>query len=303
MFMDRFSSLQLFARVVELGSFTRASKEVGIGQPAVSKQIAALEAHLGARLLDRTSRGLRATAAGLDLYNSTMRLLADLEEAEARVRRASKGPVGLVRIATPPALGRMYIIPRLPAFIAQFPEISVEFSVAQRLTDLVKEGVDVALRIGSLESSSLVARRIGSIQTMTVAAPEYLVTHGTPTDPQDLVHHKLVTGQTDGEVLPWRFGGENGPWSMVPNGAVRSNDGEDLRAAVLAGLGITHGPSALFQPDLQARRVVRILDAFTPAPVPIHAVCSSGREMPQRVRVLVDFLAAAFAAEPGLRID
>jgi LysR family transcriptional regulator for bpeEF and oprC len=301
--MDRFSSLQLFARVVELGSFTRASKELGIGQPAVSKQIAALEAHLGARLLDRTSRGLRATAAGLDLYNSTMRLLADLEEAEARVRGASKGPVGLVRIATPPALGRMYIIPRLPDFIAQFPEISVEFSVAQRLTDLVKEGVDVALRVGSLESSSLVARRIGSMQTVTVAAPEYLVTHGTPTDPQDLVHHKLVTGQTDGEVLPWRFGGESGPWSMVPNGAVRSNDGEDLRAAVLAGLGITHGPSALFQADLQQGRVMRILDPFRPAPVPIHAVCSNGRKMPQRVRVFVDFLAAAFAVEPSLRID
>ena len=301
--MDRFSSLQLFARVVELGSFTRAAKELGIGQPSVSKQIAALEAHLGARLVDRTSRGLRATAAGLDLYNSTIRLLADMEEAEARIRGASKGPVGLVRIATPPVLGRMYIIPRLPDFITRFPEISVELSVAQRLTDLVKEGVDVALRVGSLESSSLVARRIGSIQTITVAVPGYLATHGTPTDPQDLVDHKLVTGQTDGEVLPWRFGGESGPWSMVPLGAVRSNDGEDLRAAVLAGIGITHGPSALFQADLREGRVVRILDAFTPAPVPIHAVCSSGRKMPQRVRVFVDFLAAAFAAEPSLRSD
>ncbi len=299
--MDRFSALQLFARVVELGSFTRASKELGIGQPAVSKQIAALETHLETRLVDRTSRGLRATAAGLDLYNSTIRLLADMEETEARIRGASKGPVGLVRVATPPVLGRMYIIPRLPDFITRFPEISVELSVAQRLTDLVKEGVDVALRVGSLESSSLVARRIGSIQTITVAVPGYLATHGTPTDPQDLVDHKLVTGQTDGEVLPWRFGGESGPWSMVPLGAVRSNDGEDLRAAVLAGIGITHGPSALFQADLQERRVVRILDAFTPAPVPIHAVCSSGRKMPQRVRVFVDFLAAAFAAEPSLR--
>ena len=301
--MDRFSSLQLFARVVELGSFTRAAKELGIGQPSVSKQIAALETHLGARLVDRTSRGLRATAAGLDLYNSTIRLLADMEETEARIRGASKGPVGLVRIATPPVLGRMYIIPRLPDFITRFPEISVELSVAQRLTDLVKEGVDVALRVGSLESSSLVARRIGSIQTITVAVPGYLATHGTPTDPQDLVDHKLVTGQTDGEVLPWRFGGESGPWSMVPLGAVRSNDGEDLRAAVLAGIGITHGPSALFQADLREGRVVRILDAFTPAPVPIHAVCSSGRKMPQRVRVFVDFLAAAFADEPSLRSD
>jgi len=301
--MDRFSALQLFARVVELGSFTRASKELGIGQPAVSKQIAALEAHLETRLVDRTSRGLRATAAGLDLYNSTIRLLADMEETEARIRGASKGPVGLVRIATPPVLGRVYIIPRLPDFITRFPEISVELSVAQRLTDLVKEGVDVALRVGNLESSSLVARRIGSIQTITVAVPGYLATHGTPTDPQDLVDHKLVTGQTDGEVLPWRFGGESGPWSMVPLGAVRSNDGEDLRAAVLAGIGITHAPSALFQADLREGRVVRILDAFTPAPVPIHAICSSGRKMPQRVRVFVDFLAAAFAAEPSLQSD
>jgi LysR family transcriptional regulator for bpeEF and oprC len=141
------------------------------------------------------------------------------------------------------------------------------------------------------------------MQTVTVAAPEYVAAHGTPNDPQDLVDHMLVAGQTDGEVLPWRFGGENGPWSMVPIGLIRSNDGEDLRAAVLAGLGVTHGPSALFHADLQEGRVVRILHAFTPAAVPIHAVCSGGRKMPQRVRVIVDFLAAAFAAEPSLQIN
>jgi LysR family transcriptional regulator for bpeEF and oprC len=300
--MDRFSSLQLFARVIELGSFTQAARELGLGQPAVSKQIASLETHLGTQLLDRTSRSLRPTAAGLNLYDSAVRLVADLEEAENRVRGESKGPAGLVRVSTPPALGRMFIIPQLPDFIRQFPEIRVEFSVAQRLTDLVKEGADVALRVGALRSSTLVARRIGSIHTVTVAAPEYLKVYGVPTDPQDLVHHTLITGQTDGEALAWQFRAKGGPWSTVPNGRVRSNDGEDLKAAVLAGIGVTHGPSALFQADLAAGRVVRILDAFTPDPVPVHAICSSGRKMPHRVRVFVDFLAATFAAEPNLRI-
>lgn len=300
--MDRFSSLQLFVRVVELGSFTRAGMELGLGQPAASKQIASLEAHLGSQLVDRTSRGLRPTAAGLDLYDSAVRLLGDLEETENRVRGGVRGPVGVVRVATPPAFGRMFIIPQLPSFCEQFPDVVVEFSVAQRRIDLIEDGVDVALRVGTLKNSSLVARRIGSMQTITVATPDYLADHGTPANLEELLDHKLIAGQTEGAALSWEFKGPDGIATIAPSGPMRSNDGEDLRAAVLAGLGITHGPSALFHEDMLHGRVVQILAGFTPDAVPISAVSSSGRKMAQRTRVFVDFLAATFADEPSLRL-
>jgi LysR family transcriptional regulator for bpeEF and oprC len=299
--MDRFSSLQLLVRVVELGNFTRAARELGLGQPAVSKQIAALEAHLGTRLLDRSSRGLRPTAAGLDLYNSAVRLLGDLEETEARVRRGGAGPRGIVRVATPPALGRMYIIPKLRAFLEQFPGIEIEFSVGQALVDLVRDGVDVALRVGDLASSNLIARKIGDMQMITVASPFYLAEHGIPATLAELKHHKLIAAQVDGRIVEWRFKGEEGAVSVMPDSSIRSNDGEDLRASVLAGLGILHGPSALFQADLRDGRVVRILADCTADAAPIHLVSSGGGQMPYRVRLFIDFLAATFATEPDLQ--
>lgn len=299
---DRFSPLQLFTRVVELGNFTRAAHEAGLGQPAVSKQMAALEARLGTRLLDRSSRGLRPTAAGLDLYHSAARLMSDLDEAEARVRDGAAETSGLVRVATPPALGRMYIIPRLAAFFAQFPRIEIEFTSGQRLVDLVKDGVDVALRVGELGSSNLIARKIGDMRMITVAAPGYLAAHGTPTSIRDLSQHKLIAAQTDGRIVEWRFKGEEGTISIMPSSALRSNDGEDLRASVLAGLGILHGPGALFHDDLEQGRVVRILDHYTADASPIHLVSSGGHKLPHRVRVFMDFLAATFATEPGLQM-
>ena len=294
--------MQLFVRVLDLGSFTRAAHELGLRQPAVSKQITALETHLTTQLLDRTSRGLRPTAAGLDLYQSAVKLLADLEETEGRVRGSGHGPAGLVRVATPPALGRRYIIPKLPAFLAQYPGVTVEFSVAERVVDFVKDGIDVALRVGALKSSTLVVRRIGSLRTITVAAPKYLTDHGAPADLDALAGHRLIVGQTDGAALPWQFQTSDGPVSINPSGPIRSNDGEDLRAAALAGLGILHGPSALLKADLQAGRLVRVLQHLSPEPVPIHAVHSSGHNTPQRVRVFMDFLAATFTGEPSLRL-
>lgn len=299
--IDRFSTLHLLIRIVELGSFTRAAHELGLGQPAVSKQIAALEARLGAKLLDRTSRGLRPTAAGLDFYHSAVRLMAELEETEARVRKGVAAPNGIVRVATPPALGRMYIVPRLPAFFAQFPDIHIEFTTGQRRVDLVRDGMDVALRVGDLGTSNLIARKIGEEQMITVATPGYLRGHGTPTTLQDLTRHKLISTQIDGRAIEWRFWAGEGAVSINPAASFRSNDGEDLRAAVLAGLGILHGPSAFFHEDLRAGKVVRVLEDYTADLSPIHLVSAGGRKMPHRVRVFMDFVAATFATEPGLQ--
>lgn len=295
--------MHLLIRIVELGSFTRAAHELGVGQPAVSKQIAAFEAQLGVKLLDRTSRGLRPTAAGLDFYHSAVRLLDELEETEARIRKGVAAPNGLVRVATPPALGRMYIVPRLPAFFAQFPDIRIEFTTGQRRVDLVQDGMDVALRVGELDASTLVARKIGEEQMITIAAPDYIAAHGTPATPQELARHKLIATQIDGRTIEWRFRTAEGAVTVDPVAAFQSNDGDDLRAAVLSGLGILHGPMAFFHEDLKAGKVVRILESYAADLSPIHLVSAGGRKMPHRVRVFMDFVAATFASEPGLQRD
>jgi DNA-binding transcriptional LysR family regulator len=301
--MDRFSTLQVFLRVIDRGSFTQAARELGLGQPSVSKQIAALESRLGTQLLNRTSRGLQPTAAGRVFYESAVQLLNDLEDAETRVGRSSVSPAGLIRVATPPALGRMYIIPHLPAFFARFPDVAVEFSVSERRLDLVKDGIDVALRVGNMRDSSLISKRIGSLRTSTVATQDYLDSHGVPDDPEDLREHNLVVGQFQGASVGWHFKVQDSPFSLEPSGNLKSNDAEDLRAAVLTGLGIGHSATALFSGDLKAGRVVSILDDFAPDPLPIHAVSASGRRTPNRVRMFIDFVAELFASEPSLSIN
>lgn len=299
--MDRFSSLRVFIRVVERGSFTHVGRELGIGQPAVSKQIAALEQHLGTQLLSRTSRGLQPTAAGLDLYETAIRILGDLDEAEIRIGQKNIRPSGVVRLATPPAFGRMFIIPRLPAFFEKFPDITLDISVAERRVDLIIDGIDIALRVGTLADSTLITRKIGDLHMGILAAPAYLRKFGTPRIPADLGSHNLVAGQTRGATQPWRFNGPDGPILMQPEGNIRSNDIEDQRAAVLMGLGIGYAGLAMFSADVKAGTVVPILEEFAAEASPIHVICANGRRMPQRFRVVIDFLAEICAEEPGLR--
>jgi DNA-binding transcriptional LysR family regulator len=300
--MDRFSSLQLFVRVVERGSFTHVARELGIGQPAVSKQVAALETRLGTPLLSRSSRGLTPTAAGQELYDTASRILADLAEAEARIGKTTVSPAGVVRLATPPALGRMYIIPRLPDFFERYPDVSIDFVSSERRVDVVREGIDIAMRVGPLADSTLVARKIGDLQMAVAASPAYLARHGTPSAPTDLRSHNLIVGQTQGATQPWKFSGPDGVLLLEPEGNIRSNDVEDQRAAMLAGLGIGYAGHAMLEADIRAGSLVPILQDHAPAPSPIHAISASGRRMPQRFRVVIDFLAEICAAEASLRI-
>lgn len=298
--MDRFSSLQVFIRVVDSGSFTQAARELGLGQPAVSKAVAALEARLKTQLLNRTPRGLQPTAAGQAFYASSARLLADLEEAEHQVTAGNAGPAGTVRLSLPPAFGRMFVVPRLPALLARHPGLSVELSIAEQHVDVIKDGIDVAMRIGHLRDSTLVARRIGSKHTCTVATPAYLARCGTPATPDALAHHNMIAGSSRGGTMPWVFSGPDGPLQREPTGNITANDAEAVRAAVLSGIGIAHDASALFHADIQHGRLVRILHDFAPAPLPIHAVTAGGRRTPRRVQVLIEFLAEVCASEPAL---
>jgi LysR family transcriptional regulator, regulator for bpeEF and oprC len=300
--MDRLDALQLFVRVVEAGSLTKAAGALGVVQPTVSKQISLLEDRLGARLLNRTSRGLSLTAAGQDYYESALRLVAEFEEADARVSRGQAAPAGVVRVASSAGLGRMYLLPNLPAFFARYPEVVVDFDVSERFISLIEEGTDVALRIGHLADSTLVARRIGSTAIATVATPDYLERFGEPKTPVDLAAHDCLGFVHRGALLNWGFNGPAGPIVVEPKGRVRSNDAEHLRAAVLAGIGIAHNASWLYAPELASGALREVLADFAPHPLPMHAVCPGGRRIPSRVRVFIDFLAELCAADPHLRV-
>jgi LysR family transcriptional regulator for bpeEF and oprC len=300
--MDRLDALQLFVRVVEAGSLTKAAGALGVVQPTVSKQIALLEERLGARLLNRTSRGFSLTAAGQDYYESAVRLIAEFEEAEARIGHGQAAPAGMVRVASSAGLGRMYLLPRLPEFFTRYPEVSIDFDVSERFINLIEDGIDVALRIGHLSDSTLVARRIGSMSVATVASATYLERCGEPKTPADLANHDCVGFVHRGALVNWGFNGPAGAITIEPKGKVRSNDGEHMRAAVLAGIGIGHNASWLYAPELASGEVREVLADYAPHPFPIHAVCPGGRRIPSRVRVFIDFLAELCASNPHLRI-
>jgi DNA-binding transcriptional LysR family regulator len=296
-FMDRLDAIRLFVRVVESGSFAAVAREAGIGQPAVSKQIAALEARLGAQLLRRTSRSMTLTDAGQTFYESALRLVSEFEAAESLVGRGQSAPSGLVRVTAAPFFGRLYVTPRLPAFFARYPDISIEFSASERAVNLVEEGVDLAIRIGDLADSSMIVRKLAATPLVTVATPAYLTAHGIPTTPGDLKEHSCVIFALRGEPQPWEFRGPSGLIVHHAKGNFRTADAEQVRAAVLANLGLAHSPGYLFAPEIASGAVHTVLRDYEPRALAISAIHPAGRRLPTKVRVLIDFLADAFAAD------
>jgi LysR family transcriptional regulator for bpeEF and oprC len=301
--MDQLEAIRMFVRVVDSGSFSAVAREAGMGQPAVSKQIAALEARLGAQLLRRTPRSLSVTEAGQDFYESAVRLVDDLEAAVSRVGRGQTAPSGLIRVTVAPVFGRVHLLPRLGEFFARFPDIVVEIVVTDRVVDLVQEGVDVAIHNGPLTDSTVIARKIAATPVVTVATPEHLKRHGEPRSPSDLDGRECITFVSGGAARPWRFKGKFGEIVHQPKGRLRTNDAEQIRAAVLAGLGLAHTPGWLFTREIASGEVRRILRKYECDPISISAVHPGGRQLATKVRVFVDFLAEVLAREPSLTLD
>lgn len=300
--MDRLDAIGLFVLVVDSGSFSAAGKSLGIGQPAVSKQIAGLEARLGAQLLQRTSRRLTLTEAGRDFYESAVRILGDLEAAASRIGRGRIAPSGLVRAAVPPVFGRLYVVPRLPEFFTRYPEVAVELVVADRIVNPIEEGVDLVVHHGPLSDSSLVIRKIGQTPIVTVATPAYLTAYGEPLTPGELEQHACVVYAPAGAARVWGFAGPAGPVTLHPKGAFRTNDADQIRAAVLADLGIAHAPGWLFAAEIARGKIRRVLEPFEPAKLQISAVRPENRFLSSKVRVFIDYLAEIFAEEPTLAL-
>jgi DNA-binding transcriptional LysR family regulator len=289
--------LRTFVRVVERGTFSAVAREAGIGQPAVSKKIAALEAELGAQLVRRSSKNLTLTDAGHELYESMVRVIDELDVARARVSTKQIEPSGIVRVMTPPFFGRRYVVPQLPAFLDRYPQIAIELRASERTPNLIEEGLDLAIHTGELPASASIARKIASTPIVTVASPDYLAKYGKPSSPAELAEHRCVIFAPFGAPIAWRFQTDAGLVRYLPSGSVRANDAEHIRAAVLAGLGIGFAPGWLFADQLESGAVATVLRRFAPARLPISAVYPAGRRVPTCVRVFVDFLAKTLKAE------
>ena len=292
--MDRLDAMQAFVRVIEKGSFSAVAKERGVGQPAVSKQIAALEDELGTELVHRTSRSIALTEPGRDFYESALRILDDFENASSRIGRGQTAPKGLIRVAVPPTFARLHIVSKLPAFFSAYPDMAIEMSASESPTTMIEDGFDLAIHSGDLPDSTLVARRLGQTMTVLVATPQYLARHGVPESPEDLHHFRSVAFVEGGSVQPWSFGSGQDVKRVIPTGVFRTSDVEQVRMGVLEHIGITLAPAWLFAAELREGTVVRLLTQFEPT-VPILAVRPASRRMSAKVRVFIEHLEKSFA--------
>jgi DNA-binding transcriptional LysR family regulator len=293
---DRFQALNVFGRVVESGGFARAAERLGMSTSAVSRQIADLESRLGARLLNRTTRRVSLTEAGQALYEKSLQLLADLEEAEAIATLATAAPRGTIRLTCSVTFGLRHLASAIGAFQCQHPEVLFDVSLSERFVDLVEEGLDLAIRIGELGNPSLVAKRIGDMRLVACASPAYLKRHGTPKHPDELARHNCLVYEYSPHKGMWRFADSAGAQHHVKiAGSIHANNGDMLAAIASEGVGIVMEPDFIVAPHLASGRLVPILRNFVAPPTGIFAVYPSRRHLSAKVRVFVDFLAARFA--------
>lgn len=297
--MNRFECMQAFVAVVETGSFTAAAGRLDRTKSAISRQVAALEERLGAQLLNRTTRRLSLTDAGREYHERIQRILADLAEAEASVASDREPLHGRVRLAAPLSFGILHLAPALDEFLLQHPDVMLDMDFDDRRLNLVEEGFDVAVRIGELPDSSLVARALAPIRIQLCASPQYLERHGTPRTPQELgTHTGLLYGNVP-EAQQWRLHDAAGHhYGIRPRARVRSNNGDVLMQAALAGLGVAVLPTFLTWRALAGGRLVPLLPDYHSGSTTAYVVYPSRRLLPLRVRRLVEFLAERFGGVP-----
>ena len=286
-----------FVEVVESGGFNRAARRLGVSKSIVSRRIARLEAELGTRLVSRTTRGISPTEAGLELKTRGERILAELEEAREAVAQQSGGVVGRLRLSAPLSFGVRHVVPVLAEMAQRHPRLEMDVSYSDRLVDLIGERFDAAIRIGTLEDSSLVARRIAAVRSVLVASPDYLARRGRPRSPDDLAGHDclIYTGRI---VAEWQFRAGKRPISIRPQGRLWSDSGEAILQWAIAGLGIADGPSFLVSDAIASGTLEPLLLDYATSDYGIYVVRPPGAYVPGKVRVLIDTLVERFGGEP-----
>jgi DNA-binding transcriptional LysR family regulator len=295
--MDRLGAMQVFAQVVELGSFARAAERLGLSTSACSRQVSELEAHLGTRLLNRTTRKLSLTESGQGFHERTLQLLSDLEEAEQVAAQSASTPRGTLRLTCSLAFGVRHLAPAIGDFMARNEQVKFDISVSERIVDLVEDGYDMAVRIGSVGSTNLVARKLGETRMILCASPDYVARCGMPRSPQDLTEHNCFTYANVAHPGQWRFFDRNGMEKVVQvAGNVHANNGDMLCALAVRGVGIVNEPDFMLAPELKAGRLVPLLPGWTGMRADVWAVYPSRRHLSGKVRAFVDFLAERFGA-------
>ncbi|TNF78617.1 LysR family transcriptional regulator [Pseudomonas sp. ICMP22404] len=288
--MDLFEAMQVFVRVVERGSFSAVARELNLGQPAVSKQISGLEKHLGGALFARSTRHLALTDQGQRFYAQSKEILANLDTARLSFASGQEQVAGPLRVAAPVSFGRLCIAPLLGDFLARHPQVRIDLRLSDQHEDVLKENIDVAIRIGGIKNEGLVALKLGESTRRVYASPAYLQRHGTPLEPSDLSRHNCLGFTLLEHYDAWQFDHHGEQHHVTIKGNVTSNSSEAIREMVLAGLGLSLSPQWLFAADVHQGTVTNVLAHYLPMALPIHAVFSQDRRRSARTRAFVDFL-------------
>ncbi len=296
--MDKLEAMNAFVKVVALGSYAEAGRALGLTRSAVSKAVMELEQILGARLLDRTTRRVGPTEAGLAYYERCADIILRIEETEMQISRMHSEPKGILKVNAPMSFGALYLGPAIAEFMKAYSELKIELTLNDRFIDPIEEGVDVTIRIAELADSSLIARKLAPARRLLVAAPAYLARHGEPAEPEDLAAHHCLNYGHSTVLQRWRLTREGHTITVPINATLCSNNGDVLRAAALAGLGIATLPSFLTGPDIAEGRLRTVLEQFTPGELGIYALYAPNRYLAAKTRVLIDFLAQYFGGNP-----
>lgn len=294
--MDILNCMRVFAAVVETESFTAAGARLDLSKALISKYVGHLEDHLGTRLLNRTTRKLSLTESGGAYYERCVQILADVEEAEQAAGQLTAIPRGTLRVTMPVSFGRIRIAPLLTDYMHRYPDVKLDVTLSDRLADLVEDGYDLAIRVGYVPESGLIARKLTTERVVLCAAPSYLQRRGTPQTPEALREHACLIYSYASTGDEWVLEGDDGKRHAVRiTGPMRVNNGEMLRAAALDGAGIIREPHFIVGDDLQAGRLQPLLPKFPPPEIGVYALYPSRKHLSAKVRTFVDYLAVRIA--------
>jgi DNA-binding transcriptional LysR family regulator len=288
--------MKVFVAVVDGGSFAAAAQKLDTSRAMVSKQVQKLEEHLGTRLLNRTTRKLSLTGTGREFYERSAQIISDVEEAEQVAGQMTSTPRGVLKVTMPLTYGQHRLAPIVAEYARTYPQVRVDISLSDRKVDLVEEGFDLAVRVGSLPQSDLIARKIGAVYSFVCAAPGYLARFGTPATPADLPAHACLGYTLTGTGAEWRLEGPNGTEAVPISGPIRADNGDMLRLAAVHGAGIILQPQFIVGDDLAAGRLVRVLPEWQSSEFGVYAVYPSRKHLSAKVRTFVDLLAARLGA-------
>jgi len=298
--MDRFRSIQVFVQVADRGGFAAAARALAMSPPAVTRAVSALEDRIGTRLFHRTTRSVRLTESGGRFLLDCRQILLDLEEAEDAAVGVHAAPRGELRITAPVLFGRLFVTPILGDFLDQYPLVNCRTLFIDRSVNLMDESIDVAIRIGNLPDSSLIAVRAGTVRRIVFAAPQYLEKHGRPGHPADLASHRLIQSVAVERVPEWRFQDEGRALAVRIESRLRMNTNDAVIELVARGWGISRLLSYQIAPYLAAGRLQTLLDAYELPPLPIHVVHQEGRMVSTKVRTFVDYTVDRLRADPSI---